>query len=503
MQYLIGIDIGTQGTKGRLFDEALNTISEAFEPSRLVSPEPGTTWQEPEDLLGSVINVIKALTQMENVNPCNISAIGIDSQMAGIMGIDENGDAVTVYDSWLDTRCGKYVDQMRSAAGIRIAEITGGPVTYTHGPKILWWKYEQPDLYKKIARFVLPHTYVVGKLTGGKAEDAYLDYTCIQYSGFGDNKNKVWSGELLDLFGVEKEKMPRIASPFEIVGKITPEYASVCGLKEGTPVAAGAGDTAASVFGAGLFGDDRVLDCAGTASALCCVVDEYVPDTRNQTLTMMRSPVDGYWFPLAYINGGGLCIRWFRDEFTGKPAGTYEELEQEACKVEPGSDGVLFVPHFAGRVLPNNPDLRGSFIGLNWNHKRGHLYRSILEGIAYEYDFYMEIIRKLYPEKKFQTAYAIGGGAQSELFLKIKADVLGIDMIPLIVGDTALAGSAVIAGVGCGLFSDYKKPLERSIELKKTVLWDHTTHERYEKCTKDYLKMIDGLTDIYRKCNYN
>lgn len=502
MHYLIGIDIGTQGTKGKLFDESLNTISEAFEPSRLISPEPGTTWQEPEELLKSVIYVIKKLTQTEGVNPGRISAVGIDAQMAGIMGIDKNADAVTVYDSWLDTRCGKYVDQMRNTAGVRITGITGGPVTYTHGPKILWWKHEHPEVYKKIAKFVLPHTYVVGKLTGGKAEDAYLDYTCIQYSGFGDNKNKVWSGELLDMFGVDKEKMPRIISPFEIVGKITGEYASLCGLKEGTPVAAGAGDTAASIFGAGMFGKDKVLDCAGTASALCCVVDEYVPDTQNQTLTMMRSPVDGYWFPLAYINGGGLCIRWFRDEFTGRPAGTYEELEREAGKVDPGSEGVLFVPHFAGRVLPNNPDLRGSFIGLNWNHGRGHLYRSVMEGIAYEYDFYMKIIRSLYPERNFQTAYAIGGGAKSDLFLKIKADVLGVDMVPLIAGDTALVGSSVIAGVGCGLFSDYKKPLEGSIKLKEAVSWDCLAHERYKTYAEDYLKMIDGLTEIYRKCKF-
>lgn len=502
MKYLIGIDIGTQGTKGKLFDENLNMVSEAFETSRLISYTPGTTWQEPEDFLKSVLHVIRTLTQTQGIDPGNIIAVGIDAQMAGIMGIDENANAVTVYDSWLDTRCEKYVDQMRTTAGTRITEITGGPVTYTHGPKILWWKHERPEVYQKIAKFVLPHTYVVGKMTGGKADDAYLDYTCIQYSGFGDNKNKTWSEELLDMFGVDKRKMPRIVSPFEIAGKITKEYAGLCGLKEGTPLVTGAGDTAASIFGAGMFGKEKVLDCAGTASALCCVVDQYVPDTQNQTLTMMRSPVDGYWFPLSYINGGGMCIRWFRDKLTGKPMSTYAELEKEAYKIKPGSDGVFFVPHFAGRVLPHNPDLRGSFIGLNWNHGRGQLYRSIMEGIAYEYDFYMKIIRNLYPEQNFQAAYAIGGGAKSELFLKIKADVLGIDMIPLIAGDTALTGSAVIAGVGCGLFCDYKKPLEHSIKLKEAISWDSAVHEQYKKYAEDYLKMIDGLTEVYRKCKY-
>lgn len=499
MQYLIGIDIGTQGTKGNLFDEQMRSAGAAFEESNLISPAPGVTWQEPEEIFTSVVKVIRRLLEENGIRGAEVAGIGIDSQMAGIMGIDEEGEATTPYDSWLDNRCSGYVKEMRARAGDRITEITGGPVTCTHGPKILWWKQEHPEAYGRTAKFVLPHTYVVGKITGLKASETYFDYTCLQYSGFGDNRKKEWSEELLELFQVEKSKLPRIVSPFEKVGKVTKEFAAASGLLEGTPVVAGAGDTSASIFGAGMLEKNQMLDCAGTASVLCSVVDEYVPDVKHQTLTMMRSPVDGFWFPLAYINGGGLCVRWIRDKLTSRPPLSYQELERKAEQVAPGSEGLIFVPHFAGRILPNNPDLKGSFTGLNWNHGVGHMYRAVMEGIAYEYAFYKSILKELYQDQEFPRVYAIGGGAQSDLFLQIKADVLGADLIPFRAGDTALVGSAVIAGVGTGLFSDYRQPIHQVMEQRREIRWNRENHKLYQKNIDTYLKTIDALTEIYQQ----
>ena len=140
--------------------------------------------------------------------------------MAGIMGVDADGEAATYYDSWLDTRYDAYVEQMRTVAGRRVTEITGGPVTYTHGPKILWWKNEHPEAYEKISKFVLPHGYVVGKMAGLKGEEAYFDYTCLQYSGFGDNKNKVWSDELLETFGVARRSSPGLCRRLRSLGSV-------------------------------------------------------------------------------------------------------------------------------------------------------------------------------------------------------------------------------------------------------------------------------------------
>jgi xylulokinase len=379
---------------------------------------------------------------------------------------------------------------MKDRAEKRVIELTGSPVTFTHGPKMLWWKHEEPAAFKKTAKFVLPHAYVVGKMCGIRGDESYFDWTHLQYSGFADNLAKTWSGELLSLFDMPAEKMARIVSPFEIAGKTTKDFEKLTGLPAGVPVAAGAGDTAASILGAGLFRNDEILDCAGTASVLCCAVDSYAPDTRHKTMMMMRSPEDGRFFPLTYINGGGLCIRWFRDNFTGSPPVPYKELEAEAAKIPAGSEGLVFVPHFAGRVLPSDPNLKGSYSGLDLRHTRAHLFRAILEGIAYEYAYYVSVLRDLYPASDFTTMTSIGGGSKSPFFVSVKADVTGLSVRRSEVGDTALVGSAAIAGYGAGLIKDYRKAILATVKEDAPVMPCKANHEAYRPMTAKYLETI-------------
>jgi xylulokinase len=496
--YVIGIDIGTQGTKAALFDEDMALVCTAFEGSRLISPAPGTVWQEPEDIVGSCARTIKQLLEQSGISGTDIAAIGLDGQMAGIMGIDASGEASTYYDSWLDMRCGKYMKLMQERAGKRVIALSGGPVTYIHGPKILWWKNEQPEAYAKTAKFVTPQAYVVGRMTGLGADEAYFDYTHLHFSCFADNENKRWSPELLDTFGVAADKLPRVISPFEIVGKTTAAFAGLSGVAAGVPVAAGCGDTAASTFGSGMFRRNMVLDCAGTASVLCSVVDRYVPDTAHETLTMMRSPIDGLFLPLAYINGGGMCVRWFRDTLSGDPPATYDALQAEAENIPPGSEGITFIPHFSGRVLPNNPHLKGSYLGLDFKHTRGHMYRAVMEAVAYEYRYYLSVLRRLYPNDDFREMITIGGGAKSPLFNRIKADVLGVAVATFEMGETALLGSAVIAGCGAGVLTDYRKPIERVMRKQAEYQADMRSHATYAPFADAYLKAMDILTEFYK-----
>ena len=498
-EYIIGIDIGTQGTKAALFSTDLELISTAFEKSILISPEPGTVWQEADDLYLSCVRTIHSLVDSTGIRPEKIAAIGIDSQMAGIMGIDKSGEASTYYDSWLDVRSSRYVDDMRQKAGNDMVLSSGGQVTCNHASKILWWKNEFPEIFNKTEKFVLPHGYVVGKITGNAADKAVFDYTCLHFNSFSDNKNKTWSKELLDLFGVDREKMPRIASPFEVAGYTTEAFAKLSGTVSGIPVVVGAGDTAASTFGLGMFEQDMVMDCAGTASVMCCVVDKYLPDLEHKTLTMMRSPVDGLWLPLSYINGGGLCLRWFRDNFTGNPPCTYDELEAEAEKIPAGSESLLFCPHFSGRVLPEDASLKGSFLGLDFKHTRAHMYRAVMEGIAFEYSYYLSVIRENYPNGHFDNMYTIGGGASSGLFNQIKADVLNVPVHTFETGETALIGSAVIAAVGAKVFSDYKEPIRCLMNKKNEYKPNPANVSDYLPCSAAYRKMLDMVSQYYKK----
>jgi xylulokinase len=250
-------------------------------------------------------------------------------------------------------------------------------------------------------------------------------------------------------------------------------------------------------LGAGLFQDDQILDCAGTASVLCCAVDSYSPDVKHKTIMMMRSPEDGRYFPLTYINGGGLTVRWFRDNFSGSQPLSYGELEAASASLPPGSEGIIFIPHFAGRVFPSNPNLKGSFTGLDFKHGSGHLFRAILEGISCEYAYYLSVLRDLYPKSRFARMTAIGGGASSEFFVRIKADVLGVEAIRTEAGDTALVGSAAIAGYGAGVLTDYRQAISKTIRNKPPILYNQKRHEAYKPIVKKYLETIEALSGLY------
>lgn len=498
-EYLIGVDIGTQGTKTALYSLDGQYVAGAFEASRLIRPAKGVVKQEADDLYGSVVRTISEVITKAGVLASHVLAIGVDGQMAGILGIDRDWNPVTYYDSWLDTRCEKYIAQIKAEDESRIIEITGCPVTYAHGPKILWWKNERPDIYAKIHKFILPTTYVVGKLAGLKAEAAFIDYTHLHFSGFGDVAQMAWSDELLNLFKVEKEKMPRIVKPWEIIGYLTKEAADQCSLITGIPIVAGCGDQAATSLAAGVTRKGIVFDVAGTASVFSCSVGQYKPDVTNKTLMYPRSVIPGLWIPLAYINGGGLCLEWFRENLTGNgPPISYQELEHMAENIAIGSEGLLFLPHFSGRVCPNNPHVRGTWIGLSWIHTRDHMYRSIMEGIAYEYYYYLRTIKCLFPDMEFSHVYALGGGAKSKLFNSIKADVLGINYKTLSAYNTATLGSAVVAGYGVKAYDNLEQTIDRFIEFESQVAYNPIRHAQYSRFSYIYENCFNALEPTFK-----
>ena len=502
MQYLIGVDLGTQGTKATLCDENGTVVQEAFEASRLIHPEPGAVEQDPEEMLSSILNTIKQVAEASGIPPGDVAGIGIDGQMAGTMGIDIDGMAATPYDSWLDTRCGKY-RRLFLGDGPDVAEdtvigITGAPVTYAHGPKVLWWKYEHPDTYKKIHKFLPAAAYCVMRMCGLRGEDGFIDHTYLHFTGFADTGRATWSRELLTALDVDASKMPRIVKPYDKMGALTDEMAKRCGLLAGTPVVAGCGDTAASSFGAGIVRPGLLFDVAGTASVFACATDVYSPDRENKTVMFPRSVVDGLYTPMAYINGGGMCLKWFRDDVLGKSK-SYGELDAMAADIPPGSGDLFFLPHFSGRVCPNDALVRGSYVNLSWQHKTAHMYRAILEGIAYEYRIYADIIRRLAPGTNLEKIITVGGGAKSEVFSQIKADVLGVPVCGINRPDTAAIACCVIAGYGVGLYDSLTDPVERLVTLQSPVLPDTGLFTFYGKRADIYAEIFPSLHDVYEK----
>lgn len=498
--YLIGIDLGTQGTKTALYTTDGRLVADSFEKSGLVNSTQGIAEENIDQRYASVLRTVKYTVDKAGIRPKEVAAIGIDAQMAGIVGIDAGWNAVTHYDSWLDTRCEKYIGALRDNGEDGFIRLTGCPVTYAHGPKILWWKNEQPQAYKKISKFIMMSTYIAGKMTGLKAEDAYIDYTHIHFSAFANVETMKWSGAMLNHYGIDRDKMPRICDPWKVVGTLKKSEAERCGLSEGIPVVAGCGDQAATSFGAGVVNNGNAFDVSGTASLFSCCVNEYKPDVKGRTLVYARAIMPGMWIPQAYINGGGLSIGWFKELFDQDGSGPgYERLEKEAGEIEPGSGNLIFIPHFQGRVCPNDPYVRGSFVGLNWVHKRGHMYRAVLESIGYEYSLYYSILRGLKADAEIDKVVSAGGGSGSLLFNRIKADILGVPYVEPARSDSPTLGCAVLAGYGAGIYRDLLSAIGDIVRVKKVISPDIANTVLYAKYAGIYRQILTDLKSVYEK----
>jgi len=505
-KYLIGVDLGTSGTKAALYQVDGKKVGEASAEVPLYYPKPGTVEQDQKDFYETAALTVRSCLQASGIDPREVAAIAFDSQMAGVGLVDEAFEPVARFDSWLDMRCEPYIQLMDREYGERITQLTGCPPTCDHGPKMLWWKHEQPDVYQRTARFVMPGTYVAAQMAGLKADQAFIDYTYIHFSGFADAQKGEWSAELCTKFGLDAEKLPAIVEPWRVVGEVTEQAAKKFGLAAGTLIAAGAGDTAANALGAGIVEPGMVFDVAGTASVLASCTDQFVADTKNRALLTMRSVVPGLWNPLAYIGGGGLALRWFRDNFYNTHKGqtlessgdVYAEMMELAASVAPGSDGLFFSPHLGGRICPASPQMRGAWIGLSWSHNQAHFFRAMLESVAFEYAYYLRILRELLPDLQLTEARVAGGGARGAAWNQLKADVLGVPYLRLAGNEFGTWGAAMIAGKAAGLIDNLAEHAARTaIPDGAAVQPDAERHLAYQPLVERYIQMETMLNRFF------
>jgi xylulokinase len=495
--YLIGVDIGTQGVKAALFDQQGRTRSTAFRPSRLLRGAPGAVEEDPQRQLKSVCQCARACVADAGVAASDVAAIGLDGQMAGILGVGADGRPVTPYDSWLDTRCASQIELMRKKAGPRIIQKTGGPPSFNHGPKILWWQSEHPGTFERVAAFVQPSGYVAMSLCGLDGSRAFIDKSYLHFSGFADNQNGCWDKSLCRTFGVPLAKLPRIVEPHDVVGQVERAMARRCGLRAGTPVIAGCGDTAASFLACGATHAGVCVDVSGTASVFAATTGQFMADTHHQVLACGQSATPSLWHPYAYINGGGMNLEWFARELAGlgrdKSRDTLEKLGRRAEKITPHDDDPMFIPHLGGRNSPAQPALRGAWAGLSWSHSAGHMYRAMLEGVALEYCVYLRVLRDLNPASTIQEIRVTGGGERSALWNQIKADALGVDVVQLTRPDGAPMGAAMLAGYGVGLFSDLNETANRWVQTGNRFRPRATAANYYQRRLAQYERLIGQL----------
>lgn len=502
--YLVGIDIGTQGVKGALFRDDGYCVAEYGEASQLLHPEPGVTIEDPEFQYASSLRVIKALLEQgaeQGVQPKEVGALAVDGQMAGIIGVGADGMAVTPYDSWLDYRCAPYLSIMQDRAFDLILQKAGTAPSINHGPKKLWWKHEQPEIYKTISKFVQPGGYVASRLCNLTGEQGFIDKTYLHFSGFSDTAQGIWDEELCGLFDLEMDKLPRIVNSTDIIGTVSEEAANICGLLAGTPVAAGCGDTVASFLSTGAVEPGISVDVAGTASVFAVAHSTFTPDTEHKVLGCCASVVDSLYYSYAYINGGGMNPEWFVKEFVGGTGkDRFKDIEECVLAIADSCALPLFIPHLAGRVMPGKPNLRGSFAGLTWEHGKPHLYRAILEGVALEYGLYKRAASALQSDLKINEVRITGGGENSHAWNLMKSAVLQAPVVRIERNQGAPLGIAMVAAVAIGLKPSFVEVSNEWVACGEEIVAPISRYPFFEKrlnAYEAYLEMMETFHDQF------
>jgi xylulokinase len=249
-----------------------------------------------------------------------------------------------------------------------------------------------------------------------------------------------------------------------------------------------------------------VFDVAGTASVLAASTDSFVADVKNRALLTMRSVIPGLWNPLAYIGGGGLAIRWFRDNFFNARFGVtqpteselYEEMIAAAAEIPVGSEGLFFSPHLGGRICPATPEMRGVWMGFSWGHTQAHFLRAILESVAFEYAYYLTILRELVPSLELFETRAVGGGARSNVWTQLKADVTGVPYQRLSRSEFGTWGSAMVAGKAVGLFTDLAEVASRHAQPQGQPLRPRPDQEaQYRPLIEQYIALQRTFTETF------
>lgn len=446
--YLLGIDVGTGGTRALVIDSGGRLVASAMEDHQaFASPQIGWAEQDPDDWWRAcTVAVRKALTTAQ-LRGDQIACVGFSGQMHGAVLLDEQERVVRPAIIWCDVRTEKQSRELTALIGVdRLIQLTCNPAlpnfTLT---KCLWVRENEPDKWEKVRSLMLPKDYVRLRLTGERATDvADASGTLLL-----DVAHRQWSKQLLRLVQIEDSLLPALYESPEICGKISASGAAATGLQVGTHVVAGAGDQAAGAIGMGAVSPGMVTATIGTSGVVFAATDGPALDPKGRLHTFCHA-VPGRWMAMGVTQAAGLSLRWFRDQFgcAANGAGeSYEKLTAEAASAPAGCDGLLWAPYLMGERTPYlDPEARGVLAGLTASHTRAHVIRAILEGVAFSLRDIFTIFQEI--KVPVKTIRLGGGGARSTLWRQIQADVYGQRVETVEAEEGAAYGAAILAGVG-------------------------------------------------------
>lgn len=494
MEYLLGIDIGTSGTKTVLFDIDANTISSKTCEYPLYQEQNGWAEQEPADWWQATVSGIKYVIEDSKVDPKNIKGIGLSGQMHGLVMLDSKGNPLRKSIIWCDQRTGKEVEEMnRLLTPEKLIDITANPaLTGFTAAKILWVKKNEPDIYRQCAHILLPKDYIRYKLTGDFATEV-SDASGMQLM---DISKRSWSDEVLDTLGIDRNLLGKMYESPDITGDVHKEAAAATGLAVGTIVVGGAGDNPAAAIGTGIVSEGSAFTTIGTSGVVYAISDKVAIDKKGRVHTLCAS-VPGKWTVMSCTQGAGLSLQWLRNnvcsnemaEAKEKGVDPYEIMTEMAAQTPIGADRLIYLPYLMGERSPHpDPDCRGTFFGLSAIHERKHLIRSVLEGVAYSQLECVDVFREM--GVNISDMMICGGGARSDFWRQMFADMYQCPVSTIKAEQGGALGAAILAGVGAGVYKNLEETCKKLI-LKKSI------HEPIKANSIEYQKFYNLYKELY------
>lgn len=501
MSYLIGIDLGTSGTKTVLFDEDGNALKSHTVEYPMQQPKNGWAEQDPEDWYNAAVQTLKFVTN--GIDPKLIAGIGISGQMHSLVMLDENNDIIRPAILWCDSRTAKECEEITEKVGKdRLIEITANPaLTGFTASKILWVRNNEPENYKKCRHILLPKDYVRFRLTGEYATEV-SDASGMQLL---DIANRCWSDEILEKLDIDKSLLAKVYESPEVTGYITEEASKITGVPSGTPVAGGAGDNAAAAVGTGVVEEGKAFTTIGTSGVVFAHTKEMHIDPKGRVHTFCCA-VPGEWHVMGVTLAAGLSLKWFCDNFcadeieVSKSMGVdpYYLMDKEALKSPIGCNKLLYMPYLMAERTPHlDPDCRGGFVGLSAMHTKRDMIRAVMEGVIYSLRDCYGVLQEMGVTSEDMAA--CGGGGSSPLWRSMLSDVFGMKVKTVTSKEGPALGAAILAGVCAGIYPSVQEACRRVVKTKTEQSPDILNSAEYEKYYNIYRQLYPALKDTYKE----
>ena len=503
MKYLIGIDLGTSGTKTVLFNTEGNAVASATVEYPLYQPHNGWAEQDPADWWNACIDTLKIIFAKSKIAPEDVAGVGFSGQMHGLVMLDENNDVIRNSLIWCDARNAAECAEVTERVGEkRLSEITANPAlaSFTAG-KLLWVRNHEPENYKKCRKILLPKDYLRYKLTGKFAMEA------ADASGMNmlDINTRSWSDEVLKKLDIDKAVLPEVHESYELAGHITPEAAGLTGLKEGTPVVFGAGDNASAAVGTGVVEDGKAFVTIGTSGVLYVHSDKVAVNSEGRVNTFCSA--NAAWAIFSCTLAAGLSLQWLRNNFfrsemevaAGLGKEPYDIMTAQAERIPIGANRLIYLPYLMGDRSPIlDPNARGVFFGLSAIHTKYDMLRSVLEGVTFSLRQNLDVMKEM--GISFSEIFATGGGSTSTMWRQMIADVFDVPVTTIQNREGPALGAAILAGVGVGLYpsvADACKSIIKTNPPQEPIKENTLKFEPYYNLYRDlYPEMKSGFATL-------